>query len=90
MKKFNVCVCGSSDVKDGICKECRYLLRAKKSKSVEIVEKFRADYNRQHNTYKSYGQFVLLIDMISRRKKESDDRRKETVIKKVRRNRRPY
>lgn len=90
MKKFDVCVCGSGDVKDGICRECRSLLRAKKSKSIEIVEKFRADYNRQHGTYKSYGQFVLLIDTISRRKKESDDRRKETVVKKVRRNRRTY
>lgn len=87
MKDIDICICGSKCVKSGLCEECLYLLRAKRSKSIGIVEKFREDYNRQHGTYKSYGQFVLLLDMIDRRKKQVDGRRKKAVVKKVRRNR---
>ena len=86
MNKFNFCICGEKAIKNGLCEECLYLLRAKRSKSINVVEKFRSEYNENHNTYKSYGQFVLLLDMIDRRKK-SDDRRKKAVVKKVRRNR---
>ena len=79
---MNICVCGKKAVKDGLCEECIYLLRAKRSKSIGVVEKFRTEYNENHDIYKSYGQFVLLLDMIDRRKK-SDDRRKKAAVKKV-------
>ncbi len=88
MKKFDSCVCGEKNIKDGLCENCRFLLRAKKSKNIGIVEKFRDDYNRNSNIYKSYGQFVLLLDMIDRRRKEVDNRAKKAVVKKVRGNRR--
>lgn len=87
MKKNEFCICGNKAVRHGLCNECIYLLRAKRSKSIAIVEKFRDDYNKTHNLYKSYGQFVLLLDLIYRRKKEVDDRAKKAVVKKVRRNR---
>ena len=87
MKNIDICICGSESIKSGLCEDCIYLLRAKKSKSIGIVEKFRKDYNEKYGTYKSYGQFVLLLDMIDRRKKQIDDRRKKAVVKKVRRNR---
>lgn len=87
MKDIDICICGNERVKWGLCEECLYLLRAKRSKSIAIVEKFRKDYNEKHGTYKSYGQFVLLLDMIDRRKRQVDDRRKKAVVKKVRRNR---
>ena len=87
MNKFESCVCGCKSVNDGLCEKCRFLLRAKRSKNIKIIEKFRSDYN-QSNTYKSYGQFVLMLDMIDRRKREIDDRRKKAVVKKVRGNRR--
>ena len=86
MKKINVCVCGSESGGGSLCDECIALLRAKKSKNISVIEKFRFDYNQKHGTYKSYGQFVLLLDMLDRRKK-SDDRRKKAAIKKIRRNR---
>ncbi len=82
------CICGSEIKKSGLCDECLYLLRAKRSKNIKIIEKFRYDYNRLHNTYKSYGQFVLLLDLIDRRKKNFDNRRKKGVSAPVRRNRR--
>ena len=85
MKNFESCVCGSKAVKNGLCEKCLVLLRAKRSKNINIVEKFREDYNKC-NTYKSYGQFVLMLDMIDRRKKEVDDRRKKVSAKKVRGN----
>lgn len=88
MRNIGICICGEKSIKDGLCEECNRLLRAKKSKSINIVDKFRRDYNEQHNTYKSYGQFVLLIDTIYRRKQESDCRRKKATVKKVRGNRR--
>ena len=84
MSRVNICVCGCKTELSGLCEECRSLLRAKKSKNISVVEKFRHDYNQKHGTYKSYGQFVLLLDMIDRRKK-SDDRRKKATAKKVRR-----
>ncbi len=83
---MSICICGEKAVNKGLCEECGYLLRAKRSKSIAVIEKFRNDYNQKHNTYKSYGQFVLLLDMIDRRVK-GDDRRKKAVVKKVRRNR---
>lgn len=86
MKANEKCVCGNIATKDGLCEECRYLLRAKRAKSINIVEKFRADYNKLHNTYKSYGQFVLILDLIARRKKYFDDRRKKENIKRIRSN----
>ncbi len=87
MKSVEVCICGEKVLKNGLCEECIYLLRAKRSKSIGIVEKFRSDYNERHNTYKSYGQFVMLLDLIDRRKREVDNRRKKAIVKKVRRNR---
>lgn len=87
MRNDKFCICGNKAVRYGLCDECNYLLRAKRSKSIAIVEKFRDDYNKTHNLYKSYGQFVLLLDLIYRRKKEVDDRAKKAVVKKVRRNR---
>ncbi len=87
MKSVEVCICGNKILKNGLCEECVYLLRAKRSKSISVVEKFRSDYNKNHNTYKSYGQFVMLLDMIYRRKREVDNRRKKAVVKKVRSNR---
>ena len=84
--KNEKCICGNTAVKDGICDECRYLLRAKRSKNIGIVEKFREDYNRLHGTYKSYGQFVLMLDCIYRRKKYFDSRRKKEDFKKLRSN----
>lgn len=86
MKSTDICVCGRKSVKSGLCDECLYLLRAKQSKNIGVVEKFRTDYNENHGVYKSYGQFVLLIDMIYERKRQFDDRRKKAVVKKVRRN----
>ena len=83
MKSVKKCVCGESIVKYGLCEECLYLLRAKRSKNINIVEKFRADYNKRHNTYKTYGQFVLLLDLIDRRKK-FDSRRKKATVKAIR------
>lgn len=80
------CICGSSATKDGLCDECRHLLRAKRSKSIKIIEKFREDYNRTHGTYKSYGQFVFMLDCIYRRKKDFDSRRKKENFKKLRAN----
>ncbi len=90
MKNIDFCICGEKAVKKGLCEECLYLLRAKKSKNISVVEKFRGDYNTTHNTYKSYGQFVLLLDMIDRRRREVEYRGKKAVIKKVRKNRRSY
>ena len=87
MKNIDVCICRNNAVKSGLCEECLYLLRAKRSKRIGIVEKFRNDYNDRHGTYKSYGQFVLLLDMIDRRKRYVDNRRKKAVVKKVRTNR---
>lgn len=81
------CICGSLICKNGLCEECGYLIRAKRSKSIAVIEKFREDYNREHGTYKSYGQFVVLLDLIDRRKREVDNRRKKVSVKKVRRNR---
>ncbi len=85
MNNIDICICGSKSVKSGLCEECLYLLRAKRSRNIAIVEKFRDDYNRQHDTYRSYGQFVLLLDTIDRRKKQVDNRRKKAVVKKVQR-----
>lgn len=85
---MNVCICGNKSIKSGLCEECLYLLRAKRSKNIKLVEKFREDYNRKHNTYKSYGQFVLMIDTIYRRKREIDNRGKKAIVKEVRGNRR--
>ena len=90
MKNIDICICGEVATKSGLCEECLYLLRAKKSKNITVVEKFRSDYNKNHNTYKSYGQFVLMLDMIYRRKREIDNRRKKAVVKKVRGNRRSH
>ena len=87
MKNIDFCICGKGAVKSGLCEECLYLLRAKRSKSIGVVEKFRTDYNQRHDAYKSYGQFVLLLDMVDRRKREVDNRRKKAIVKKVRRNR---
>ena len=67
MSTINICVCGNECTENGMCEECLYLLRAKRSKSIAVIEKFRKDYNTRHSTYKSYGQFVLLLDMIDRR-----------------------
>lgn len=86
MKSVKKCICGNKCVKNGLCEECLYLLRAKRSKNINIVEKFRADYNERHNTCKTYGQFVVLLDLIDRRRK-LDDRRKKATVKKVRGNR---
>ena len=90
MKNMNFCICGNKSVKSGLCDECMYLLRAKRSKSIAVVEKFREDYNKKHNTYNSYGQFVAMLDLISRRKKHFDNRRKKDNFKKIRTDRRPY
>lgn len=87
MNRMDFCVCGSKCVKNGLCEECLNLLRAKRSKSIRIVEKFRQDYNKKYGTYKSYGQFVMLLDMIDRRKRQVDGRRKKATVKKIRRNR---
>lgn len=87
MKEIDICICGSKCIKSGLCEECLNLLRAKRSKSIRIVEKFRQDYNKKYGTYKSYGQFVLLLDMIDRRKRQVDGRRKKAVVKKIRGNR---
>ncbi len=81
------CVCGRDIIKNGLCDECAILLRAKRSKNIKIVEKLRYDYNASHSTYKTYGQFVAMIDLIYRRKKDFDNRRKKGVSKAVRRNR---
>ena len=83
---INICICGKAAVKSGICEECQYLLRAKRSKNIAIVEKFRKDYNQKHGVCKSYGQFVAMLDLIARRKKSCDDRRKKAVVKSVRSN----
>lgn len=85
---MDICICGNKSIKNGLCEECIYLLRAKRSKSIKIIEKFRSDYNQKHSIYKSYGQFVLLLDTIDRRKREVDNTRKKADAKKVRRNRR--
>lgn len=87
MNRTDICICGGKSIKSGLCEECLYLLRAKRSKNIKIVEKFREDYNRKYGTYKSYGQFVMLIDMIDRRKKDIDGRRKKAAVKKVQRGR---
>ena len=49
MKNNEFCICGNKAVRHGLCDECIYLLRAKRSKSIAIVEKFREDYNKIHN-----------------------------------------
>lgn len=87
MNNIDICICGNKSIKSDLCEECLYLLRAKKSKNIRIVEKFREDFNNKNGTYKSYGQFVLLLDMIDRRKRQVDDRRKKAAAKKIRRNR---
>ncbi len=87
MRDIENCICGCKSVKSGLCEECIYLLRAKKSKSIGIVEKFRDDYNKKYGTYKSYGQFVMMLDMIDRRKRQVDYNRKKAAVKKIRRNR---
>lgn len=84
MKNIEICICGNKVFDKGLCEECLYLLRAKRSKNVNVIEKFRKDYNDKHNVYKSYGQFVLFIDMLDRRRKEVDNRRKKAAVKKVR------
>lgn len=86
MENINTCICGKKLETDGLCEECRYLLRAKRSKNIAVIEKFRQDYNRLHGTYKSYGQFVLMLDLIARRKKSFDHRRKKDNFKKIRSN----
>lgn len=87
MEKQEICICGIGCGKTGICDECRYLLRAKRCKSIKIVEKFREEYNSKHGVYKSYGQFVVMLDMIDRRKRDIDNRRKKDNLKKIRGNR---
>ena len=49
MRNDKFCICGNKAVRYGLCDECIYLLRAKRSKSIAIVEKFRDDYNKTHN-----------------------------------------
>lgn len=90
MMNIEFCICGEKAIKNGLCEECLHLLKAKKSKNISVIEKFRRDYNNSHTMYKSYGQFVLLLDMIDRRKKEFDNRRKKAGVKKIQRNRRSY
>lgn len=82
--KTEKCVCGNKSEKSGICKECLHLLKAKRSKSIKVIEKFREDYNRMHGIYKSYGQFTALLDQIAWRKRHFDSRRKEKNIKGLR------
>lgn len=84
MKNYDLCVCGNKSYDKGLCEECIYLLRAKKSKNISVIEKFRADYNARHGVWVTYGQFVGLIDNIAMRRKDFDCRRKEKNIKKVR------
>lgn len=81
------CVCSSIVHKRGICTECENLLKTKRIKNIMAIEKNREEYNRLHGTYKSYGQFVLLLDLIDRRRKEFDNRTKKGCVKKVRKNR---
>ncbi len=81
------CVCGNKAVKGGLCAECHSLLRAKKSKNIKIIEKFREDYNKAHGGYKTYGQFVAMLDLIYRRKRDFDHRRKKDFSETVRGNR---
>ncbi len=76
------CTCNN----DGICDRCKYLLKAKKSKKISVIEKFKNEYEKMYGIYMSYGQFVAMIDGIHRRKTELDNRRKKESTKKVRRN----
>ena len=54
MKNNEFCICGNKAVRHGLCDECIYLIRAKRSKSIAIVEKFREDYNKIHNLHFKY------------------------------------
>lgn len=84
MKNKKTCFCGKECRRGVICDECKLLLRAKKSKSISVIEKFRNDYNKNHGTYISYGKFVVLIDNTARRKRNFDNRRKEENLKTLR------
>lgn len=84
MSELNKCICGNGASRYGLCEECKILLKAKKMKDIAAVEKLRNEYNSKNDTYKTYGQFVCLVDAIYRRKKEIDNRRKKASIAKVR------
>lgn len=87
MKTTDKCICLNESVSYGLCNECIMLLKAKRCKNISVIENMRKEYNEKHNQYKTYGQFVAMIEEISRRKKDFDNRRKKASIKKVRANR---
>ena len=74
------CDCGALYIpqhpKDNICPECRYYLRGLHSKNVYLIEDLRAEYNKHHH-YKSYGQFVALLQVIEERRRRGIDNKRE-------------
>lgn len=83
MKMEVKCICGNTATTNGICDECKCLLRARQCKNLEMFEKIRSAYNLKRNTYKTYGQFVAYIDAIYRRKRSFDNTRKKATVKKI-------
>ena len=65
--------------KDNICPICRYYLRALHSKDVHFVERLRYEYIRQYGRHISYGQFIVKLEQIERRRRNDDKRKKENT-----------
>ncbi len=86
MKTIEKCICSKEISAHGLCEECLMLLKVKKCKSIALIEKIRANYNKTHSQYKTYGQFVAMVEEISRRKKNFDNRRKKANTTKIRTN----
>ena len=86
MKTTQKCICLNNASAHGLCEECIALLKVKKCKNIAMIEKIRTKYNETHDQYKTYGQFVAMVEEISRRKKDFDNRRKKANTKKIRTN----
>lgn len=78
--KRKQCGCGElyepQHDKDNICPICRYYLRALRSKDVRFVERLRHEYIEQYGRHISYGQFIVKLEQIERRRRIDIKRKK--------------
>ena len=81
--KRKQCGCGElyepQHNKDNICPVCRYYLRALHSKDVHFVERLRREYIEKYGRHISYGQFIVKLEQIERRRRNDDKRKKENT-----------
>ena len=78
--KRKQCGCGEQyepqHNKDNICPVCRYYLRALHSKDVHFVERLRREYIEKYGRHISYGQFIVKLEQIERRRRIDIKRKK--------------